>query len=103
MVHEKYVKTKLSHWLRKPKKVLRGISPIWNGFMKLYCWLADGSRWKVGDGTEVAIGIDPIIGINDPLVFSQGLLRIIREKGYFTFNSIVKKMSQGYWMNADDL
>ena len=41
---------------------VRGSSIFWNGFLNTLSWLGRYLAWKVGNGKDILIGIDPIIG-----------------------------------------
>ena len=42
----------------------RGVSSIWRGFLQSIPWLGSHLAWKVGNGVDIWIGIDPIIGVS---------------------------------------
>ena len=61
----KYLKMNLIDMIRLPKRNSRNMSPIWKGFMKPYHWVGQFITWKVGNGKNVLVGINPIIGLED--------------------------------------
>ena len=61
----------MAAWLRNKKFGLRGSSIIWNGFIKTITWLGKCLSWKVGDGQDVLIGTDTIVGISENHYFAQ--------------------------------
>ena len=46
-------------------KATRNTSNFWSGFIKAYPWLGRGLTWKVGAGSNVLVGTDPIIGMEE--------------------------------------
>ena len=59
----KYLK-KLSvmAWLRGKNFNFHGVSVIWKGLLLTLPWLGRILAWQVGNGKDVLIGINPIIG-----------------------------------------
>ena len=61
--------------------------------------------WKVGDGRNVHIGLDPIVGISDIHFFSTDLRAYLCDYGITTLqharNTLID--AQDYWLSADDL
>lgn len=71
--------------------------------MKVYCWLAAELCWTVGNGRQIAVGVDPILCVSTDQVISTGLLSSLRSVGCYTLNSIHIQTSRAYWSNADEL
>ena len=49
-------------WLRGKNFNFRGVSVIWKGFLLTLPWLGRSLAWQVGNGHDVLVGIDPILG-----------------------------------------
>ena len=64
-LHGKYIKGNILEWIRKPVKSTRNSLNLWSGFIKAYMWLGRGLNWNVGLVSNVLIGIDPIIGMEE--------------------------------------
>ena len=65
ILYGKYIKMNLVDWVRIPNKMSRNISPIWKGFLKNYLLIGMNLTWKVGNGMNVIVGIDPTIGLGE--------------------------------------
>lgn len=50
VLSEKYIKGSIANWMRNPNTKLKGTSTVWDGFIKVYNWLAKDLTWYVGNG-----------------------------------------------------
>ena len=71
-------------WLRKKNFLLRGASIFSNGFIKTIPWLGKCLSWKVGNGKDIVIGLDPVIGSSLCLFFDQDFRIYLRDYGILT-------------------
>ena len=53
----------LIEWIRKHNHLVSSTSVIWNGFIRVFGWISKALAWKVGNGTSVHVGTDPIVGL----------------------------------------
>ena len=74
----------MAAWLRNKKFGFRGSSIIWNGFLKTITWLGRCLCWKVVDGRDVHIGLDPIPVISKIHYFSLDLRAYLSDYGITT-------------------
>ena len=59
----KYMKNlPVANWLRGNNFNSRGVSLIWRGFLQSLPWLGSCLYWLVGNGNDIILGIDPIVG-----------------------------------------
>jgi hypothetical protein len=66
IIVEKYLGSlKLSDWLRKPSLHLKWASPFWKGLIASSPIILHWLRWLPGSGTEIKIGRDMIVGMED--------------------------------------
>ena len=49
-------------WIKGKNFIVRGTSVIWTGFMHTLSWLGKCLAWHVGNGQNILVGIDSIIG-----------------------------------------
>ena len=49
-------------WLRDKRFSTQRVSIIWRGFIQTLPWLGRHLAWKVGNGNDIWIEVDPIIG-----------------------------------------
>ena len=92
-------------WIRGKNFNSRGVSVIWKGFLLTLPWLGRSLAWQVGNGHDVLIDIDPIIGALN----SHSLLARFRE---FLEDLDITTLSQArntlpgihhYWYRTEDL
>ena len=63
VITTKYLKsTTLESWLIAKCFAINGPSIMWNGFLHTLMWLGRSLSWQVGNGRNIQVGIDPIIG-----------------------------------------
>ena len=59
----KYLKNiSVVSWIRRKAFVAKSVSVIWKGFLHTLSWVGCGLTWKVGNGEDIFVGIDPIMG-----------------------------------------
>ena len=69
VIISKYLKMcTVEAWLRGKKFLSRGVSAIWKGFLLTLPWLGRNLAWQVGNGKNVLLGIDPIVGVSNSLL-----------------------------------
>jgi hypothetical protein len=63
----------LLHWLRKPSFELNRASPFWKGLISASPVVLHWLRWKPGTGTEIQLGRDKILGLENLSILSPSL------------------------------
>ena len=53
----------VADWIGKGSYSAKNSSIIWNGFIRVLGWISKSLCWKVGRGSAVVIGVDPMIGM----------------------------------------
>ena len=66
-------------WLRGKKFLTRVVSAIWKWFLLSLPWLGRHLAWQVGNGKNILLGIDPIVGVSDSLMIPQGLREYLED------------------------
>ena len=89
----------------KKNFLLRCASIFWNGFIKTIPWLGKCLSWKVGNGHDIVIGSDLVIGSSSCLFFNQDFRSYLRDYGILTLQHAQNPFtdSQSYWITVDDL
>ena len=106
MLSVKYLKENpLVDWFRNKKFSLRNSSIVWNGFNKTLPWLGRCLNWKVGNGLDVRIGSDPVIGVSPCIYFDPDLISYL---GDYRITSLQHARhpfvdSPSLWLSTDDL
>ena len=92
-------------WLRGKKFSTHGVSVIWKGFLQTLPWLGRSLSWQVGNGHDVLIGIDPIIGAPSSLSLPAGLLEFLEDLDITTLSHARNSLpgSHHYWYLVEDL
>ena len=70
-------------WIRNPIKAKKGISTIWNSLIHSFTILGDWLVWRPGNGTQIRVGEDPLVGFPSYFKLSIPLLNLLHEKGFF--------------------
>ena len=92
-------------WLRGKNFTSRGVSVIWRGFLQTLPWLGRELAWQVGNGENILLGIDPIVGTSNSCSFPSGLLDFLDD---LEINTLARAHNTlpgtlHYWYNAEDL
>ena len=57
---------------------------IWKGFLHTLSWLRCGLTWQVGNGEDIRIDIDPIMGTEALMILPQELRDYLEDYGIVT-------------------
>jgi hypothetical protein len=52
----------IDDWIRRPRKSMHNVSIIWKDLILAFPLANDGLVWKVRNGTQVHLGVDPWVG-----------------------------------------
>jgi hypothetical protein len=82
VIIKKYIKKKfVAEWFREGKKNWNGASNIWRALTSSFDILSDWLVWKPGNGEDIRIGVDPLIGSHTYYKLSENLISVLKEKG----------------------
>ena len=65
-------------------------------------WIGKGLIWLVGNGSEVRVGADPIVGLGCSFILSDDLRLYLEDYGICTLNQAKNHMT-GHWFSAEEL
>ena len=60
-------------WTEKPILVVSNASIIWKGILKDFLVLGSWLKWRVGNGMQIFLGINPIVGVYNGSSFLRNL------------------------------
>ena len=92
-------------WIRRKAFAANSVSVIWKGFLHTLSWVGCGLTWKVGNGEDIRVGIDQIMGTAALLVLPQYLHDYLEDYGIITLAQ-ARNFTPGeksYWFTAEDL
>ena len=91
--------------LREKSFSFRRASVIWKGFLLTIYWLGKGLIWKVGNGSSIRLGVDPIIGLGSSFLLPHDLQDYLEDYGICSLEHAQNQTphAQNYWFSADDL
>ena len=70
----KYLKNRsLEHWIRARIFYVNGTLYFWNGFIRIFEWITCQLGWRVGNGLNIKVGVEPIAGPNSLHLLSKEL------------------------------
>jgi hypothetical protein len=62
ILNGKYLKNlTLVEWVKNYKGLGKKESPFWRGFLKFYPVIGNLISWKIGNGEQLRLGIDPFV------------------------------------------
>ena len=67
-------------------KLVERTSYIWNGFLRVLCWINRDMGWKVWDNRSIMLGDDLISGINSTFSLSSDMVSYLNDYVLITFN-----------------
>jgi hypothetical protein len=75
VIHKKYLKKKLVvEWFREERKNLKGISNCRRALTASFPIIIDWLAWKLRNGWDIRIGVDPVIGTQSFYKLSKNLI-----------------------------
>ena len=92
-------------WLRVKNFSTRQVSVIWKGFILILPWIGKHLAWHVGNGKDILLDIDPIIGTFPCPELSSDFRDYLEDLGV-TYLSQAHNTLPGqhpYWYIAEDL
>jgi len=82
VIHKKYLKKKsVIDWFREGRKNLKGIPNYWRALTSSLPIITDWLAWKPGNGWDIKIGVDPIIGAQSFYKLSKNLISTLHSNG----------------------
>ena len=92
-------------WLRRKRFSTRDASIIWRGFLQSLPWMGAHLSWQVGDGKNVLLGIDPIIGLHSSFSLPEDLRTYLEDMNIYTLEQARNTLhhAQNYWLTAEEL
>ena len=92
-------------WLRGKNFQSCGVSAIWKGLLLTLPWLGRHLAWQVGNGKNVLLGIDPIVGVSNSLSIPQGLREYLADLDIVTLAQAQNTLPDAhkYWYSAEEL
>ena len=80
-------------------------SIIWKGFLKNLHWIGKGILWQVGNGSDIRLGVDPVIGMSNSFLLPDDLRAYLEDYGINTLAQARNKtpFAAGYWFTAEEL
>lgn len=107
IIHSKYLKNDVNSWMRNPILKSWNFSPIWRGFMKVFHWIKCDLAWHVGCGSQIKVGVDPIIGLEHDYLLPTIIPQYLDIIGLSTLDKIHHqnngRANSQKWFTAQDL
>ena len=84
VIRRKYLKYRsVTQWIKGMNTTQKGISNIWNYMINSFHVLNDWMVWKPGNGHQIKVGEDPLIGFESFYILSNGLVNFLHDKGIY--------------------
>ena len=102
----KYMKSSsVIDWLRYKRFNSHCASPMWRVFLQTLPWMGNHLAWQVGDGENILLGVDPIVGSHSSFSVPEDLRSYLMDLNIGTLSQTHNSLSnsQSYWYTAEDL
>ena len=102
----KYMKNlSVADWLRGNDFNSRGVSLIWRDFLQSLPWLGRCLSWLVGNGNDIILGIDPIVGSQATYLLPLELREYLAVLDIVTLSQAhnTQPNAQHYWFTVEEL
>jgi hypothetical protein len=82
VILKKYLRKKsVVAWFREGRKSWSGISNIWRALTSSLSIITDWLVWKPGNGRDIRIGVDPMVGSHTYFKLSRNLILALKAQG----------------------
>jgi hypothetical protein len=89
VILKKYLKKKsVTEWLREGMKNWIGISNIWRALISSLPILTEWLVWNPGNGRDIRIGADPMVGSQHYYKLSGNLITTLKQKGIISLANV---------------
>ena len=78
-------------WLRQRTFKVQGTSHMWNGFIRALSWITRCLGWKIGNGMNIKVGIDPIAGVSFDYTLPEELILYLEDYGILTLSDVLNR------------
>jgi hypothetical protein len=100
VILKKYLRKKsVKDWFREGKKNWPGISNIWRALTSSYNIVADWLAWKPGNGKDIRIGSDPMVGAHRYYRLTKNLIQSLKDQGIEYLAQAREMQSGGFETN----
>ena len=104
----KYLKNLLVDiWLGQKNFKVQGTSHMWNGFIRAMSWITRYLGWKIGNGKNIKVGIDPFAGVSSDYFLPVDLISYLEDYGICTLSDALNRgiatSLTEYWITTDGL
>ena len=68
-------------------------------------WIGKGILWKVGNGSDIRLGVDPVVGLGNSFILPHDLRLYLEYYGISTLDQVRNKTSfaADYWFTTEEL
>ena len=73
-------------WNRSPSLRLGSCSTIWKGLLDAYPILGNDLGWRTGNGVQVFIGIEPVMGLDSSFKPSKEVISQLHSQQIYVFS-----------------
>lgn len=82
VVYKKHIfPSSVDDWVRFPNKKKANVSIIWKEVISSFSMVEIGLAWKVGNGRNMRVGIDPWVGGGEIFHLPRDLVTLLNENG----------------------
>lgn len=84
-------------WIWQRNKASPNTSTQWRDLTLAFPMIGNFPAWRVGNGTQVKIGTDAIVGCMEGVFLPEGLVNLLRMKGFCTLNRVANEKVTSIW------
>ena len=64
---------------------------MWNGFIRAMSWITKYLGWKIGNGKNIKVGIDPIAGVFSEYILPEDLRMYLEDYGILNLSDALNR------------
>lgn len=81
-------------------KLTSNVSIHWKALVQCFPLVGRWLVWKVGNGEQVRIGVDPWVGYKNKFRFPYWLIEMLQDRGICTLNQAVNQVNTNIWQQG---
>lgn len=107
VIRNKYLKTSsTTHWLRNHQSGFFQTSAVWSSIYRTFDLIGLWLKWKIGNGVELFVGVDPFIGDGGGYRLPTSLIKELQERQVTVLSQFFLDrtiLSSECWLTAGEL
>jgi hypothetical protein len=101
VVTQKYIAPfSILEWVRNPDKSRNGSSRMWKAMVQAYALVGNGIIWRICNGRQVCLGMDPWVGCGRDLFLHEEVRELLADRGHIFLHQVDDLVTTNVWQQG---